>query len=39
MYHLREYLNHCKWPVRKNRGIKGTAFDGTERNKVYVTGN
>lgn len=39
IYYLREYLNHCKWPVRKNRGIKGTAFEGTEGNKVYVTGN
>lgn len=38
MYHLREYLNHCKWTIR-NTDVKYTACEGTERNEVRVTAN
>lgn len=35
IYHLREYLNHCKWTIR-NIDVK---YATCERNEVHVTAN
>lgn len=37
--HLREYLNHHKWTMRRNIEIKGTLCERTEGNEVHTIRN
>ena len=39
IYHLREFLNHTKWTVRRNIDVKGTVCEGREGNEIHVFGN
>lgn len=36
---LREYLNHHKWNVDRNKNIKGTAVESSEGKEENIIGN
>ena len=39
LYHFREYKNHHKLIVGRNRHIKSAVGEGSEGNKEHVIGN